>query len=301
MALALCSKNNEEDVWEVFDMHPEMLLKREHIAAYEINWEDKAGNIKKISESLNLGLDSFVFVDDSPFETDMVREILPQVEVILVDPKKSFDYRQVIGSTGYFNSLQYSAVDRQRTKMYQDESGRRKLQKNSGCIDEFLEKLGMEVTVKYADEKSIQRIAQLTQRTNQFNLTTKRYSDADIKKFVDNDTCDVLYLSLKDKYGDAGIVGVAILQFSGDTGKIDTFLLSCRVIGRGVENAFLSCIIEAARLRKVEIVQGVYLPTSKNQQVSEFYNRCGFDEKLRLNIIDSNVDAPAYLLSVIFD
>jgi FkbH-like protein len=185
--------------------------------------------------------------------------------------------------------------------MYQDESGRRKLQKNSGCIDEFLEKLGMEVTVKYADEKSIQRIAQLTQRTNQFNLTTKRYSDADIKKFVDNDTCDVLYLSLKDKYGDAGIVGVAILQFSGDTGKIDTFLLSCRVIGRGVENAFLSCIIEAARLRKVEIVQGVYLPTSKNQQVSEFYNRCGFDEKLRLNIIDSNVDAPAYLLSVIFD
>ena len=301
VALALCSKNNEEDVWEVFDMHPEMLLKREHIAAYEINWEDKAGNIKKISESLNLGLDSFVFVDDSPFETDMVREILPQVEVILVDPKKSFDYRQVIGSTGYFNSLQYSAVDRQRTKMYQDESGRRKLQKNSGCIDEFLEKLGMEVTVKYADEKSIQRIAQLTQRTNQFNLTTKRYSDADIKKFVDNDTCDVLYLSLKDKDGDAGIVGVAILQFSGDTGKIDTFLLSCRVIGRGVENAFLSCIIEAARLRKVEIVQGVYQPTSKNQQVSEFYNRCGFDEKLRLNIIDSNVDAPAYLLSVIFD
>jgi FkbH-like protein len=301
VALALCSKNNEEDVWEVFDMHPEMLLKREHIAAYEINWEDKAGNIKKISESLNLGLDSFVFIDDSPFETDMVREILPQVEVILVDPKQSFDYRQVIGSTGYFDSLQYSAVDSQRTKMYQAESGRRKLQKRSGCIDEFLEKLGMEVTVKFADEKSIHRIAQLTQRTNQFNLTTKRYSDADIKKFVHNDTCDVLYLSLKDKYGDAGIVGAVILQFSGDIAEIDTFLLSCRVIGRGVENAFLSCVIEAARLRKVEIVRGEYLPTSKNQQVSDFYSRCGFDEKLRLNIMDNSVDAPAYFRSVVFD
>jgi len=301
VVLALCSKNNEKDVWEVFDMHPEMLLKREHIAAYEINWEDKAGNIKKISESLGLGLDSVVFIDDSPFETDMVREILPQVEVILVDPKQSFDYRQVIGSTGYFDSLQYSTVDRQRTKMYQAESGRRRLQNNSDCIDEFLTKLGMEVTVKFADEKSIHRIAQLTQRTNQFNLTTKRYSDADIKKFVDNDTCDVLYLSLKDKYGDAGIVGAVILQSSGNTAVIDTFLLSCRVIGRGVENAFLSCAIKAARLRKVEIVQGEYIPTSKNQQVSGFYSRCGFDEKLRLNIMDSSVDAPAYFLSVIFD
>jgi len=221
--------------------------------------------------------------------------------VILVDPKQSFDYRQVIGSTGFFDSLQYSAVDRQRTKMYQAESGRRKLQKRSGCIDEFLEKLEMEATVKFADEKSIQRIAQLTQRTNQFNLTTKRYSEADIKACVDNDACDVLYLSLKDKYGDAGIVGAVILQFSGDTAEIDAFLLSCRVIGRGVENAFLSCVVEAARLRKVEIVQGKFSPTSKNQQVSDFYNRCGFDEKLRLNIIENSVDAPAHFLSVIFD
>jgi len=301
VVLALCSKNNEKDVWEVFDMHPEMLLKREHIVEYEINWNDKTDNIKKISESLGLGLDSVVFIDDSPFETDMVREILPQIEVILVDPKQSFDYRQVIGSTGYFDSLQYSTVDRQRAKMYQAELGRRRLQKNSDCIEEFLTKLGMEVTVKFADEKSIHRIAQLTQRTNQFNLTTKRYSDADIRKFVDNDTCDVLYLSLKDKYGDAGIVGVVILRSSGNTAVIDTFLLSCRVIGRGVENAFLSCAIKAARLRKVEIVQGEYIPTSKNQQVSGFYSRCGFDEKLRLNIMDSSVDAPAYFLSVIFD
>jgi FkbH-like protein len=221
--------------------------------------------------------------------------------VILVDPKQSFDYRQVIGSTGYFDSLLYSDADRQRTKMYQAESGRRKLQKRSDCIDEFLEKLEMEVTVKFADEKSIQRIAQLTQRTNQFNLTTKRYSEADIKKFIDNDTYDVLYLSLKDKYDDAGIVGAVILQFSGDTAEIDTFLLSCRVIGRGIENAFMSCVIEAARLRKVEVVQGEYLLTSKNRQVSDFYSRCGFDEKLRLNIMDSGVDAPAHFLSVIFD
>jgi len=301
VVLTLCSKNNEEDVWEVFDMHPEMLLKREHIAAYEINWEDKAGNIKNISKSLKLGLDSFVFIDDSPFETNMVREFLPQVEVILVDSKQSFDYRQVIGSTGYFDSLQYSDTDRQRTKMYQAESGRRKLQKRFDCIDEFLEKLEMEVTVKFAEEKSIQRIAQLTQRTNQFNLTTKRYSEADIKKFVDNDACDVLCLSLKDKHGDAGIVGAVILHFSGDTAEIDTFLLSCRVIGRGIEKAFLSCVVEAARLRKVEIVQGEYLPTSKNQQVSDFYSRCGFDEKLRLNIMDNGVDAPPYFRSVIFD
>jgi predicted enzyme involved in methoxymalonyl-ACP biosynthesis len=108
-------------------------------------------------------------------------------------------------------------------------------------------------------------------------------------------------LSLKDKYGDAGIVGAVILQFSGDTAEIDTFLLSCRVIGRGVETAFLSCVIDAVRLRKVEIVRGEYLPTSKNQQVSGFYSKCGFDEKLRLNIMDSSVDAPAYFLSVIFD
>jgi FkbH-like protein len=231
----------------------------------------------------------------------MVREILSQVEVILVDPKQSFDYRQVIGSTGYFDSLLYSDADRQRTKMYQAESGRRKLQKRSDCIDEFLEKLEMEVTVKFAVEKSIQRIAQLTQRTNQFNLTTKRYSEADIKKFIDNDTYDVLYLSLKDKYDAAGIVGAVILHFSGDTAEIDTFLLSCRVIGRGIENVFMSCVIEAARLRNVEVVKGEYLPTSKNRQVSDFYSRCGFDEKLRLNIMDNGVDAPPYFRSVIFD
>ncbi|MCK4883036.1 MAG: HAD family hydrolase, partial [Candidatus Omnitrophica bacterium] len=232
--LALCSKNNEEDVWEVFEKHPDMVLKKDHIAAAQINWEDKAVNLKRVAQDLNIGLDSLVFVDDSLFEVNLVREVLPEVEVIHLDAGNSAAYRDIIASCGLFDTLTLSEEDKKRGSMYKAEAERKKLQEEITDMDSYYQSLEMAITFEPANEFSIPRIAQLTQKTNQFNLTTVRYSDEDIKRLSEEADSDVLSLQLKDKYGDSGLVGVAIIKYSKDTAVIDTLLLSYRVLGRGV-------------------------------------------------------------------
>jgi FkbH-like protein len=274
--LALCSKNNESDVLEVLRSHPDMLLREKHFATWEINWDDKATNLRRIATTLNIGMDSLVFVDDSEFEIDLIRGLLPEVETIRLPPKEYSTYRKLLASCGFFDGLAFTAEDRNKTTMYVDERRRRELRSNGGSITDYLESLKMQVEIAGPSEIDVPRVAQLTQKTNQFNLTARRYSEADIRAFLKNPQDDVLILKLRDSISDMGLVGAAIVRDRGDVVEIDSFMLSCRVIGRGVEDALLSMIVERAFRSGARCVRGVYSPTSKNAMVESFYARHGF-------------------------
>jgi FkbH-like protein len=276
--IALCSKNNDFDVWNVLDNHPDMLLKRNHISTAQINWNNKAENIQKIAIELNVGLDSLVFVDDNEFEVELINKYLPEVETIHLPRGRAIDYKNILASCGYFDSLSYTNEDRIRGAQYQAESSRKKASKEFiGNLDEYLESLDMVVDLDMADSFSIPRIAQLTQKTNQFNLTTKRYSEADIKVFSESINYDVLTIKLKDRFGDLGIVGCSIIQKNENKANIDTFLLSCRAIGRGIETVLLNASIDVMKSNKIEIVQSFFAQTKKNVQVKSFYEDHGFE------------------------
>jgi FkbH-like protein len=296
--LALCSKNNDADVVEVFSKHPGMVLKDEHVVARRVNWDDKATNLESIAKELNIGLDSLVFVDDSPFECNLVRERLPQVEVIQLtgDPAT---YAAQIEARGVFDTLVSSREDRVRTALYKADAQRKELQSGSGSLEDYLKGLGMVAEVGGPTDATIQRIAQLTQKTNQFNLTTRRYTEDDIRRFQDSGSADVLYLRLRDKVADLGIIGVAIVRYDGGAADIDTLLLSCRALGRGAEQALVREILECARERGVTEITASYLPTAKNAQVREFYDQLGFSlesdgtaRHYKAALRDLNVQAP---------
>ncbi len=275
--IALCSKNNEEDVWQVFKEHSNMILKKEHIAATQINWDDKSTNIRRLSEDLNIGLDSMVFVDDSDFEVNLIRELLPMVSVLHIPIAKMTMAKELLSQQGYFDSLTYSIEDRKRGAMYKAEAERKEIKKGFTTLDDYLKSLEMKVEISIADAISIPRIAQLTQKTNQFNLTTRRYTEADIKSFCDNDNIDVIYVKLKDKFGEYGIIGASIIRFDAGIAEIDSFLLSCRALGREVEVVFLQSILKYIRELKIEKAVGLYLPTRKNMQTKDFYSNFGFE------------------------
>ena len=275
--LALCSKNNEKDVWEVFRTHPDMVLKENHIAAAEINWEDKATNLRRIAAYLNIGLDSMVFVDDSEFEVNLVRDAIPEITVIHLPKDKSVEYRNILAACGLFDTLALSAEDRERGDMYRLEALRKKMQNEAPDLETYLRSLEMVVELNLVDDYTLPRVAQLTQKTNQFNLTTRRYSEADIRTFMEAEDVDVVTLRLSDKFGDSGRVGVCILKCSEHTATIDTLLLSCRILGRGVEDVFIAQAIKLARQRNCESVIAEFIQTAKNEQVKNFYPRQGFE------------------------
>jgi len=273
--IALCSKNNEDDVWEVFRKHPDMVLKEEHIATSQINWGDKPANLKQIAFDLNIGLDSMVFIDDSEFEVNLVREVLPEVEVINLPNNKSVEYKDILASCGLFDILIISKEDKKRGSMYRSEILRKRLKVQATDLLSFYKSMEMVLDICLADAFSIPRIAQLTQKTNQFNLTTRRYSEDDIKGFI-NSGSDVIYIRLRDRFGDSGIVGVCILKYKNKTAIFDTFLLSCRVLGRGVEDAFLVQALKLSKIRGCKEGIGMYIATRKNTQVKNFYGSQGF-------------------------
>ena len=273
--LALCSKNNEAEVLEVLRTHPEMLLCEENFSTWQINWDDKATNLRRIAQDLNIGLDSLVFVDDSQFECDLVREQLPAVAVLQLSSDPS-SFRAKLSAQGYFDSLTFSSEDKERNRMYRDQTKRKELTVSTGSLEEYYAKLEMVAEIGKADEISIQRIAQLTQKTNQFNLTTRRYTEGDIRTFTENPEFDVFYLRLQDRISDMGLIGVAIMKYNGVEAEIDTFLLSCRAIGRGVEEALMAQVLNSARERGCKKVIGRYLITHKNEQVADFYGQQGF-------------------------
>lgn len=276
--IALCSKNNEDDVWEVFRKHPDMVLKEEHIATAQINWQDKVANLKQIAQDLNIGLDSLIFVDDSEFEVNLIREVLPEVEVIHLPTDRAIEYRDILVSCGLFDNLTISEEDKKRGAMYKAEAARKKMKIQATNMEEYFKSLEMVVEVRHANEFSIPRIAQLTQKTNQFNLTTRRYFEADIKALAESEDSDVLYVRLQDKFGDSGIVGVCILKFKEGKAIFDSLLLSCRILGRGVEEAFLIQALNLAKKKKCHEAIGEYYATKKNAQVEYFYAKHDFDE-----------------------
>ena len=273
--LALCSKNNEQDVLEVLDSHPESLLKKEHFATWQINWEDKAANIIQIASDLNIGLDSLVFVDDNAFECNLVREKLPMVEVIELG-KDILSFKTKLLSPGFFDSLIFSAEDQRRNDMYRAEIKRKDIMRNAGSLENYLAGLSIVGVLGKASELEIPRISQLTQKTNQFNLTTRRYTESEILNFNSQSNSDVFYLNLRDKVADLGIIGASILLYEGSVATIDTLLLSCRALGRGAEDALLARIIEEAKHRGCSEIRGDYISTKKNAQVKDFYARHKF-------------------------
>lgn len=276
--IALCSKNNEADVLEVLREHDEMLLRETHLSGWQINWDDKASNIRALAGELNIGLDSMVFIDDNEFECRLVKEHLPEVEVMTF-PKRGFEMVPLLRSAGFFDSLTYSGEDRQKSRMYRYEKERRQVRQSAASIEDYLRKLNIVAEISEPRDMEIPRISQLTQKTNQFNLTTKRYAEGDIKNFIDAPDSHVLRLKLKDDISELGIIAVAILRMEEQVCEIDSFLMSCRALGRGVEKSLLAYITEwARRTTPAEKMRARFLPTAKNQQVANFYGENGFEQ-----------------------
>ena len=305
--LAICSKNNDTDVMEVLANHPDMILRKEHFVSMKINWNDKVTNLKEIASELNIGSDSLVLIDDSDFEINMVRKMLPEVTAIKLPNDPSLN-RDLLNSSGLFDTLTFSEEDQRRTEMYKAEIGRRKAKREfqAATLEDYYKYLEMEVSIQSVDEFTIPRISQLTQRTNQFNLTTKRYSQSEIRQLSESNDSNVRYLSLKDRFGDSGIVGVTVLKYLGKESLIDTFLLSCRIIGRGVEDILLKDCVDMAVRRACDRIVGLYIPTKKNGQVEQFYANHGFSciennssrAKYSFSLKESFRDLPLYFKSI---
>jgi FkbH-like protein len=276
--LALCSKNNAEDVDMVLKNHPDMILQDTDFVSKKVNWVDKATNLKELSLELNLGLESFIFVDDSEFEIGLIRQELPQVQAILVPTEISSYPDTIRGLQREFFTLSTTKEDINKTAMYQEERARVETSQTFGSIDDYLASLGLILTVSFNRDVSVARASQLTQKTNQFNLRTLRYSEVEIREFINDDNYLVSSFTLMDKFGDYGITGLSIVKLDGNLAFFDTFLMSCRVIGRNVELEFFDQIISKIKQMKIGItkLQAEWISTLKNKQVSKFYEGLGF-------------------------
>jgi len=274
--LAVSSKNTESIAKEVFEKHPGMILKKEDISVFAINWETKVDNILFIQSILNIGFDSMVFLDDNPFERAMVKQHIPDITVPDL-PEDPAEYLPYLQSLNLFETASFSEEDSSRTLQYQEEASRKALQKQFTTEAEFLESLGMEATIKPVDNFTRPRVAQLTQRSNQFNLRTQRYTDGDIAKIMTDPNKYTLTVSLADSFGDYGLISAVILEKkSSERLFIDTWIMSCRVLKRGVENMLLEEIVSLAREYGFTEVEGEYIPTAKNGLVKDHYKNLGF-------------------------
>lgn len=274
--IALCSKNNEMDVMNVLNNHSSMIIKSDHISISKINWKDKASNIREIASDLNIGLDSCVFVDDSDFETNLIKVELPEVEVLHVPVEKAYQNATLIRNCGLFEHLSISNEDKNRTETYKQNIQRNILRTKTKNLRNYYKSLEMETQVFIAKKIDVIRASQMTQRTNQFNLTTKRYSESDIENFLNSSAYDVILINLKDRFGVLGIIGMAIIEYKNTFAEIDTFLFSCRALGRELENLFLKIIMKRVEYKKYDLIKSTYISTKKNLQVQEFYEKNGF-------------------------
>lgn len=276
--LAINSKNNESDVKEVFEKCPMMVLAYDDFVIKKINWNDKITNMKEIALELNLGLDSFVFIDDNKIERELVKQHLSEVSVPAfpedVAQVKRWFLSEVVYK--YFPKTYLTQEDGQKTLQYHGYIQRKELREKLN-MDDFINQLDIKLKIKRNAEQMKTRLAQLTQKTNQFNLTSVRYQEKDIGNFMKSPDSGVYSLEYEDKYGSEGIVGTAIVKHRGATLTIDTFLLSCRIIGRNVEYAFLYTILRHNN-RGIKEVKGEYIPTKKNDAAKEFYPNCGLKE-----------------------
>ncbi len=274
--LAINSKNNKDDALKVIKDHPYMILKEKHFASMRINWNDKVTNMKEIANELNIGTDSIVFFDDDPVNREFMRLNIPQI--LTVDfPTDPSQYAQTIKEMNEFNVLNITDEDTKRGKMYVEQQKRNNLEQSTPNLESFLKNLELKILIKNSNAFTIPRISQLTLKTNQFNLTTKRYQESDIKKISDNHKYLVGCAQVEDKFGDNGITGVFIInKANSKEWFIDTFLLSCRVMGREVEKAILGYIINHAKENNVELIKTQFIPSQKNKPIEDFLPNCGF-------------------------
>lgn len=271
--LTVCSKNNEEDVKELWAKNPFLLLTEQNFATWRINWQDKVTNIQEIAKELNIGLDSLVFVDDNPTERELVRQLLPMVEVpeFPVQPYglPAFFNRLV---EDFFQAYSTTTEDIDKTAQYKANAQRLRQQADYADFDDYLKSLDINISVDAVNDFNLPRIAQMTQKTNQFNLTTRRYTEADILKRL-NEGWKIWCMSVSDKFGDNGITGCIMV----DGYMIDTLLLSCRILGKKIEFEFVKVVLALLKDSGLDYVEAAYIPTAKNSQVADFYDRCGFN------------------------
>jgi FkbH-like protein len=274
--LAVVSKNDEANALEPFDRHPEMVLKRSDIASFVANWNDKPANLRAVAEELNIGIDALVFVDDNPFERDLVRRELPMVAV----PEVSDDpagYAQTLADAGYFEAVTITDEDRTRSGQYQSNRARVALKASATDLDSYLRGLEMRLLWRRFDRVGLARTVQLINKTNQFNLTTRRYSEADVVAVMEDERAFGAQLRLIDRFGDNGIIAIVIGRLQDDADLvIDTWLMSCRVLGRQVEPTTLNLVAVLARQLGARRLVGDYIPTPKNGMVRDHYAKLGF-------------------------
>ncbi len=274
--LAICSKNDEAAVREVFTRHPDMSIRLEHIAMLAASWEDKPAAIRRIAATLGIGLDSLVFVDDNPAEREAVRQLVPEVDVVPL-PADPAGYVKALSSYPFFETAALTAEDRARTQQYKARADISAGQQVAETLEDFLLGLDMQMRVTVVDETNAARVAQLINKTNQFNVTTRRRSEAQVRALIDDDGHVTQVVRLRDRFADHGIIGVLLARRSGaDVLDVDTWLLSCRVLGRGVEDEMMQLLIAEAEREDVRVIRGTYVPSARNSQVADLFSRLGF-------------------------
>jgi len=286
--LAINSKNNFDDAIKVIREHPFMILTESDFSCMKINWNNKASNMEEISKELNIGLDSFVFFDDDPINRELIRESMPEITTPELPHDPSL-YSEVIQSLHDFSTFQITSEDTNRRQMYLEQKQRTESQNSISDISEFLKKLNLEIEIKKTNSFTIPRISQLTLKTNQFNLTTKRYHEDQIKKLSEDKNILIGCAQIRDKFGDNGITGVFIVEKTNyDEWFLDTFLLSCRVMGREAEKAILYFIINEAKNNNIKRLKAKFIPTEKNEPIKNFLSDCQFYKKDDIWVYDLN-------------
>ena len=275
--LAINSRNNYDDAMEAIRQHPHMVLAERHFASAQINWSDKASNMRRIAEELNIGLDSLVFLDDSPQERLLVRNQLPEVQTVEM-PGDPTLYADVLARLNNLDQLYLTDEDRSRGAMYAAQRSRRELQSGSSDLGAYLDSLEMKLVIRLADTGDLERVHQLIQRTNQFNLTTRRHPRADVEAMATAADWRIYVLRVSDIFGELGLTGVIIARIAGEAWELDTFLMSCRIMGRTIETEFLNQVAGDAREVGARILSGEFIPTPKNKPAARVYADHGFIE-----------------------
>lgn len=290
--LTVCSKNNIEDVREIWKKHPDIILNEDSFAAIKIDWSNKADNIRNLALELNIGLDSMVFIDDNPAERELIKLEIP--EVITPDfPDQPYMLPAFFKDLAekYFSVYSLTEEDLSKTKQYKENAARNSIVNNFTNIDEYIRSLDIKLNIAEVNKMTITRVAQMTQKTNQFNLTTYRYTDSDIMNFM-NSGAKVYTLSVGDKFGDNGITGVCICEVNDMEIEINSLLLSCRILGKGIEDAFMYYILNELKSQGYMSVKAKYISTPKNIQVNEFFEKIGFD------VVEKNDNSKVYIINL---
>lgn len=300
--LAICSKNDHDDAIAALQNHPGMLLRPEHFVAFRINWRDKAENLAEIASELNIAPDAIAFLDDNPVERERIRQSIPEVKVIPL-PDNPQGFAAALRDCPYFERLSLSAEDSQHTRLYHERQQRTALARDVGSLEDFYRSLDQEIRIAQVTPQTIGRVAQLTQKTNQFNVTTHRLTEQEIQEIAARPDWNVYSVQVTDRFGDNGIVGVMITRAHGEIREIDTFLLSCRVIGRTIETAMMTFLAKNSRNEGALFLEGWFVPTPKNGPVRDLYSSHQFEPVAtdgtatlwRLNLTRAEITQPDWI------